>query len=107
MASLDYFKFLFALLFVLGLIAGLTWVARRFGLAPRVTAGAATGWGSAARSARPRRLDIVEILNIDARRRLILIRRDGVEHLVMTGERDLVIESGIPVNDAPGGRQGQ
>lgn len=99
MADLAYFKFLFALLFVLGLIAGLTWLARRFGLAPRVTVAAARGWGPGARNGRPRRLDIVEILSIDARRRLILIRRDGVEHLVMTGERDLVIESGIPAAD--------
>lgn len=103
MASLDYFKFLFALLIVLGLIAGLTWVARRFGLAPRVTAGAMKG----SRSGRPRRLDIVEILNVDARRRLMLIRRDGVEHLVMIGERDLVIESGIPAKDGAIGEHGR
>ena len=32
-----------------------------------------------------RRLDIVEQSNLDGRRRLILIRRDDVEHLIMTG----------------------
>lgn len=43
-----------------------------------------------------RRLDIVEQLHVDARRRLVLIRRDDVEHLVMTGgPTDVVIETGI------------
>jgi hypothetical protein len=43
-----------------------------------------------------RRLDIVEQANIDSRRRLVLIRRDDVEHLVMTGgPADVVIETGI------------
>jgi hypothetical protein len=43
-----------------------------------------------------RRLDIVEQSNLDGRRRLILIRRDDVEHLIMTGGPvDMVIETGI------------
>jgi hypothetical protein len=43
-----------------------------------------------------RRLDIVEQANIDGRRRLVLIRRDDVEHLIMTGGPvDVVIETGI------------
>jgi flagellar protein FliO/FliZ len=43
-----------------------------------------------------RRLDVVEQTVIDAKRRLVLIRRDNVEHLVMTGGPvDIVIESGI------------
>lgn len=43
-----------------------------------------------------RRLDIVEQSNLDGRRRLILIRRDNVEHLIMTGGPvDMVIETGI------------
>jgi hypothetical protein len=42
------------------------------------------------------RLDVVEQSNIDGRRRLILIRRDDVEHLIMTGGPvDMVIETGI------------
>jgi hypothetical protein len=42
------------------------------------------------------RLDIVEQVNVDGRRRLVLIRRDDVEHLVMTGgPADVVIETGI------------
>lgn len=43
-----------------------------------------------------RRLDIVEQSSLDGRRRLILIRRDNVEHLIMTGGPvDMVIETGI------------
>jgi hypothetical protein len=43
-----------------------------------------------------RRLDIVEHQSIDGRRRLVLVRRDNVEHLIMTGGPvDVVIETGI------------
>lgn len=43
-----------------------------------------------------RRLSVVEQFNLDQRRRLILIRRDNVEHLIMTGGPvDVVIETGI------------
>lgn len=43
-----------------------------------------------------RRLAVVEHASVDGRRRLILIRRDGVEHLIMTGGPvDVVIETGI------------
>lgn len=43
-----------------------------------------------------RRLDIVEQSSVDGRRRLVLIRRDDVEHLIMTGGPvDVVIETNI------------
>lgn len=43
-----------------------------------------------------KRLDIVEQSNLDGRRRLVLIRRDDVEHLIMTGGPvDVVIETNI------------
>ena len=43
-----------------------------------------------------KRLDVVEQWSLDARRRLVLIRRDDVEHLIMTGGPvDVVIETGI------------
>lgn len=42
------------------------------------------------------RLDVIEQSNLDGRRRLVLIRRDDVEHLIMTGGPvDVVIETGI------------
>lgn len=44
----------------------------------------------------PKRIDIVEQAVVDAKRKLVLVRRDDVEHLVMTGgPTDIVIESGI------------
>ena len=49
-----------------------------------------------------RRLEVVEHANIDGRRKLLLIRRDDVEHLLMTGGPvDVVIETGIPSAGKP------
>jgi hypothetical protein len=42
------------------------------------------------------RLGVVEQAHVDSRRRLVLLRRDDVEHLIMTGGPvDIVIETGI------------
>jgi hypothetical protein len=47
------------------------------------------------------RLGVIEQASVDARRRLVLIRRDGVEHLIMTGGPvDVVIETGIQAREA-------
>lgn len=44
----------------------------------------------------PKRLEVVDQTNVDGRRKLLLIRRDGIEHLIMTGGPiDVVIETGI------------
>lgn len=49
-----------------------------------------------------RRLGVVESTSIDGRRRLILIRRDNVEHLIMTGGPvDVLVETGIPATPRP------
>jgi flagellar protein FliO/FliZ len=83
----DYLRFAFALIFVLALIGLASWCARRFGLGGRI-AGARAG---------ARRIGIVESTAIDAKRRLVLVRRDGVEHLLLVGGgADLVVEPGIP-----------
>jgi flagellar protein FliO/FliZ len=88
----QYFRFVAALVAVLALIGAVAWAARRFGLMPRAT-GAAQG----------RRLQVLEVAPIDARRRLVLVRRDAVEHLILLGQgADLLIESGI--NPAPGNK---
>jgi hypothetical protein len=45
---------------------------------------------------KPKRLGVMEVTSVDGRRRLVLIRRDNVEHLIMTGGPvDVVIETGI------------
>ncbi len=68
---------------VIGLIGGFAWVLRRYG-AGRITAG---GKG---------RLGVVEIAPVDAKRRLVLIRRDAVEHLVLLSPTsETVVETGI------------
>lgn len=47
---------------------------------------------------KPKRVGVVESTSLDGRRRLLLIRRDNVEHLIMTGGPvDVVIETGIPL----------
>lgn len=80
-----YLRFLLALVFVLALIAAVGWAARRYGMGGRF---GAPGAG--------RRLAIVETTALDAKRRLALIRRDGVEHLIlMGGPGDVVIETSI------------
>jgi flagellar protein FliO/FliZ len=83
--SLDlYTRFVIAVIAVLALLAAFAWLARRFGFASRVpTRGA-------------RRLAIVEVAAVDNKRRLVLLRRDDVEHLVLIGvDNAIVIESGI------------
>ena len=85
MAFDAYFRFAIALVFVLALIGLLGWLAKRFGLA-----------GAFVRPRATRRLSVVESLPLDARHRLVLVRRDAVEHLVMLGAAgDSLIESGI------------
>jgi hypothetical protein len=53
---------------------------------------------------RPRsepRLGVIEQASVDSRRRLVLVRRDDVEHLIMTGGPvDVVIETGISSSHA-------
>lgn len=45
------------------------------------------------------RLAVVDHANVDGRRRLVLVRRDNIEHLIMTGGPvDVVIETGIPAH---------
>ncbi|HZB90640.1 MAG TPA: flagellar biosynthetic protein FliO [Stellaceae bacterium] len=80
-----YGRFVLALLFVVLLILACAWVARRLGFAGRL---------AAVRSSQ-RRLAILEVLPLDGKRRLVLLKRDGVEHLVLLGQPgDLVIERG-------------
>ena len=79
-------RLLLALLFVLALIGLFAWAARRFGLSGRL--GPVAG--------RTRRLHVVEVAPLDAKTRLVLLRRDDVEHLVMLcPSAGVVIESGI------------
>jgi flagellar protein FliO/FliZ len=67
----------------------------------RLLKGSSSGGNSKAGSflrGRERRLGVVEAASVDGRRKLILLRRDNVEHLIMTGGPvDVVVETGIQV----------
>lgn len=81
-----YMRFVLALLFVLALIGIVAWLARKAGLGTRVVRSKGMG----------KRLSIVEVSAVDGKRRLVLVRRDGVEHLVLLGATgETVIETGI------------
>lgn len=83
----NYFRFVLALVFVLVLIALAGWLARRYGLGGVVMP----------KGARRKRLRLVDAMALDGKRRLVLIERDGVEHLLLLGSHgDVVIETGIP-----------
>ena len=94
-------RFLFAFVVVLALFGGTVLLLRRFG-GERLGASAARG--------RQPRLAVIDAAAVDGRRRLILIRRDNVEHLLMIGgPSDVVVEANIvraaaPARDAPGQR---
>ena len=82
-----YLNFVLALAVVLGLIAAAAWLARRSGLAGRLAHGVGTS----------RRLAVVEVMPLDTRRKLVLLRRDEAEYLVLLGpERDLLLEGALP-----------
>ena len=100
------FQYVITLAVILGLIGLIVWAIRRYGR------------GSVGPSARGRlpRLAVVDTLAIDGKRRLVLVRRDNVEHLVLIGgPTDVVVEPSIvrqrvaqrPGQPTPGGRPTQ
>jgi flagellar protein FliO/FliZ len=90
-----YLRFILVLIFVLGLVFALGWVLKRSG----ISGSALPGKG--------RRLGVVETAFLGPKHRLVLVRRDGVEHLVLIGPNsNTLIESGI-VNGRDGGQSFQ
>ena len=84
-----YFYIFLAMVFVLGLIALLAFLARRFGL----------GFSGTSKPGQERRLSISEVLTLSPKHRLVLVKRDGTEHLLLLGANtDIVVESGIGKN---------
>ena len=84
-----YLYIFLALLFVLALIALFATLARRFGL----------GYSGSSKAGQERRLSISEVLTLSPKHRLVLIKRDGTEHLLLLGANtDIVVESGINKN---------
>ena len=89
----SFLNFFMALAVVLGLIGVLAWGGRRWGfdlsmLGRRKTAN--------------RRVSMVESLHVDGKHRLVLIRRDQVEHLLMLDPTGAVVVETNIVKGAPG-----
>jgi flagellar protein FliO/FliZ len=83
----DAGRFIIAFVLVLVLIGAGTLFWRRFGVGPLSPLGP---------RGRQARLAVIDAAAVDTRRRLVLIKRDNVEHLLMIGgPTDIVIESSI------------
>lgn len=79
--------FLFAFIAVLALIGVAAWLVRRF---------ANNRLGANTNRGRMPRLAVIDAAAVDGRRRLVLVRRDNVEHLLMIGgPSDIVVEPNI------------
>jgi flagellar protein FliO/FliZ len=79
--------FLFAFIAVLALIGVAAWLVRRF---------ATNRLGANPNRGRMPRLAVIDAAAVDGRRRLVLVRRDNVEHLLMIGgPTDIVVEPNI------------
>ena len=80
-------KIVLFVIVVLGLLALAFWLLRRSG-GGRLGGGATRG--------RQARLAVIDQATVDSRRRLVLIRRDNVEHLlIIGGPSDVVVEQNI------------
>ncbi len=95
-------RFFIAFLVVLALIGATAWFVRRFG--------SERFGGTSARGRQPR-LAVIDASAVDGRRRLVLIRRDNVEHLLLIGgPSDVIVETnivramGAPRETTPPGR---
>ncbi|HEV7351676.1 MAG TPA: flagellar biosynthetic protein FliO [Brevundimonas sp.] len=83
MQLLDFIRAAFGLAFTLGLIGLAAWGARRY--APQLLARLQTQRGE-------RRLQVIETLVLDPARRLVLVRVDAEERLLLLGEGRELIE---------------
>ena len=88
---MDMFRALFALAFTLGLFALGVYAVRRWG--PK-------GMLQLARASE-RRLSVVETLSLDSTRRLVLVRCDGRERLILLGEGRVIDFAPGPEAAAP------
>ena len=87
MDFLDLLRAMFALAFTLGIIGMAAWAARRY--APQMLARLSAERGE-------RRMQVVETLVLDPARRLVLVRVDNEERLLILGEgRELIEPRGI------------
>ena len=99
MDDIEPMRFVFAFMFVLGLIALLAWVLKRYGRMLQSGGmmgiiGQYCGQHPMQATGQVSRIKILETRYIDSRRKLVLVRRDQMEHLLLlSNERELVVES--------------
>ena len=90
----SYLGYLLAFLFVLALIGIVAWLFKSL-------SGGRSSNGGGRIFGREKRIGVVQAASVDGRRKLILIRRDDKEHLIMVGGPvDMLIENGIEPPDA-------
>ena len=89
----DYLQFFAALVFVLGLIGLVAFLAKWFGV---------NGSGGLSSARTSKRLHVIERHSLDSKRHLVLVRRDDVEHLILLGTTsETLVEAGIePLADS-------
>ncbi len=81
MGYAEFLRMVIALLFVLALILSGLYIAKRFG----------KGWGLQHIPLNKRRLKIVESISLGPKQRLLIIKRDDTEHLVIIGNDNSTI----------------
>jgi flagellar protein FliO/FliZ len=80
-----YLNSFLALIFVLGIILFLAWLVKKFDI-----------YNNQNNNDSKNRISILQSIRIDPKRRIMLIKRDGIEHLIMVGgQTDIVIEKNI------------
>lgn len=86
----QFMRLIIALAIVIALMGGLSFILKKLGLAQNANL----------KSGDKRRLKIVESLPLDARRRIVILQRDDVQHLVILGANgETLIEKDIPLVD--------
>ena len=90
MDLLDWARALFALIATLALVVGAAYGARRLGMLQPGGAG-------------PKRMRITETLMLDARRRMVIVRVDNREHVLLLGAANDVVVGEMAAIEPPAG----
>lgn len=89
MSTVELLQFVAVLIFVIGLIMGLSYIIRRYSM---------PGYGPF-RKHSDRRLHVMESLSLDPKRRAIILKCDQESYLlVLGGQQDLVIDKLAPIS---------
>ena len=87
MEEVEYIKVILGFIFVVTLIVLIAFIINYFGL---------NEFKFANKSKKERRLEVIETLILDTKRRLLLIKRDNTEHLLLMGkDSEQIIEKDI------------